>query len=49
MDMAILFDIPNLKDLHIYGNESETVKRQAEEYADLLWHLEVADEIPYGL
>ncbi len=47
-DMEILLDIPNLKDLHIYGNESETVRRQAEEYADSIWHLEVLDEVPYG-
>lgn len=48
-DMEILLDIPNLKDLQIFGNESETVRRQAEEYADTIECLEVSDEIPYGV
>lgn len=47
-DIEILFEIPNLKNLYIYGNESETVRRQAEEYADSIEDIEVSDEMPYG-
>ena len=48
-DIAPLKDLERLESLYIYGNESEQVKEQAEEYFNELQNVEVTENIPNGL